>query len=57
MGAIANLFGYVLNFFYGLVQNYGLAIIIFTVLLRLILLPLSMHQQKTMKKVLNFKKK
>ena len=50
MGAIANLFGYVLNFFYGLVQNYGLAIIIFTVLLRLILLPLSMNQQKTMKK-------
>jgi len=50
MGSISNLFGYVLNFIYGLVQNYGLAIIIFSVLLKLILLPLSIKQQKTMKK-------
>jgi len=38
MGSISNLFGYVLNLIYGLVQNYGLAIIIFSVLLKLILL-------------------
>jgi len=50
MGSISNLFGYILNFIYGLVQNYGIAIIIFSVLLKLILLPLSIKQQKTMKK-------
>lgn len=46
----ANLFGYVLNFIYGMVNNYGLAIIIFTILLKLIMLPISIKQQKTMKK-------
>jgi len=50
MGSISNLFGYILNFIYELVQNYGLAIIIFSILLKLILLPLSIKQQKTMKK-------
>lgn len=46
----ANIFGYVLNFIYNLVQNYGIAIIIFTVLLKLCMLPMSIKQQKTMKK-------
>jgi YidC/Oxa1 family membrane protein insertase len=46
----AKIFGYVLNFIYNLVNNYGLAIIIFTILLRLILLPINWKQQKTMKK-------
>jgi YidC/Oxa1 family membrane protein insertase len=46
----ARLFGYVLNFIYNLVSNYGLAIIIFTIVLRLILLPINWKQQKTMKK-------
>ncbi len=50
MGAIANVFGYVLNYLYNLVQNYGLAIILFSVLLKLIMLPFSIKQQKTMKK-------
>lgn len=50
MGTIASLFGYVLNFLYNIVQNYGLAIIIFTVLLKIVLLPLSIKQQKAMKK-------
>ncbi len=50
MGFIASLFGYVLNFLYNLVQNYGLAIIIFTLLLKVFLLPLSIKQQKAMKK-------
>lgn len=50
MGFIASLFGYVLNFLYNLVQNYGLAIIIFTLLLKIFLLPLSIKQQKAMKK-------
>ena len=46
----ANLFGYVLNFLYELVQNYGVAIILFSILLKLITFPLSLKQQKTMKK-------
>ena len=46
----ANIFGYVLNFIYNIVNNYGIAIIIFTVLLKLIILPISIKQQKTMKK-------
>ena len=50
MGFLANLFGYVLNFLYNWVQNYGLAMILFSVLLQLILLPLSIKQQKSMKK-------
>ena len=46
----ANLFGYILNIIYSLVDNYGIAIIIFTILLKLIMLPVSIKQQKTMKK-------
>ena len=46
----ADIFGYVLNFLYGFIQNYGLALIVFSVLLKLVLLPLSIKQQKTMKK-------
>ena len=49
-GFIANILGYVLNFIYNLVQNYGLAIIIFTVILKGLMLPISIKQQKTMKK-------
>lgn len=50
MGSISSLFGYILNFIYELVKNYGLAIIIFSILLKIVLLPLSIKQQKTMKK-------
>lgn len=50
MGFLANLFGYVLNFLYDWVQNYGWAMILFSVLLQLVLLPLSIKQQKSMKK-------
>lgn len=46
----ADIFGYVLNFLYGFIQNYGLALIVFSVLLKLVLLPLSIKQQKTMRK-------
>lgn len=46
----ANVFGYALNFIYGIVGNYGIAIILFTILLKLIMLPISIRQQKTMKK-------
>lgn len=50
MSALSNVFGYILNFIYSFVQNYGLAIILFTVLIKIILLPISIKQQKTMKK-------
>ena len=46
----ANIFGYLLQFLYGIVNNYGLAIILFTVFIKLLLLPLSIKQQRTMKK-------
>ncbi len=46
----ANILGYVLNFIYGFVGNYGIAIIIFTILIKGIMLPISIKQQKTMKK-------
>ena len=50
MGAIANVFGYVLNFLYNWLQNYGFAIILFTILLKVIMLPITIKQQRAMKK-------
>ena len=46
----ANFFGYLLSFLYNIVNNYGIAIILFTITIKLLLLPLSIKQQKTMKK-------
>ena len=46
----ANIFGYLLQLLYMLINNYGLAIILFTLIIKLLLLPLSIKQQKTMKK-------
>lgn len=57
MGSISSLFGYVLNFIYEIVKNYGLAIIIFSILLKIVLLPLSIKQQKTMKKTAKIQEK
>lgn len=49
--AISNLFGYLLKFLYVLVNNnFGFAIILFSILLRIILLPITIKQQKTMQK-------
>lgn len=45
----SNIFGYILNFIYEIVKNYGLAIILFSILLKVLLLPLTIKQQKTMK--------
>ena len=50
MSSISSLFGVILNFIYGIVRNYGVSIILFSILLKLLLLPLSIKQQKTMKK-------
>lgn len=46
----ANIFGYLLNIIDEFVGNYGLAIILFTLIIKLLMLPLSIKQQKTMKK-------
>lgn len=50
MGFISEVFGYVLNFLYGIFNNYGIAIIVFSVLLRIILIPITIKQQKALKK-------
>ena len=50
MSFFANLFGYLLNFIYNIVNNYGVSIIIFTIILKIVMLPMSIKQQKTLKK-------
>ena len=47
---IARIFGYLLNHIYSSVNNYGVAIIIFTILLKIVMLPISINQQKSLKK-------
>ena len=42
--------GFIIEQIYSLVQNYGWAIIIFTIIVKLILLPLNIKSQKAMKK-------
>ncbi len=42
--------GYIIEFIYNLVQNYGIAIILFTVVIKLILMPLNVKSQKSMRK-------
>lgn len=46
----ANIFGYLLNFLYNSFNNYGVAIITFSIIVKAILLPISIKQQKNMKK-------
>ena len=57
MGALSNFFGYILNFIYNFIPNYGLAIIIFSILIKIVLLPLSLKQQKTAIKTANIQGK
>ena len=48
---VANLFGYVLEWLYDVVgQNYGIAIIVLTILIRILLLPITIKQQHSMNK-------
>lgn len=42
--------GYIIEFIYNLVQNYGVAIILFTFIIKLILFPLNIRSQKAMRK-------
>ncbi len=51
MSILYRAFGWLLNFIYGFVSNYGLSIILFTILTKVILFPLSLKQQKSMVKM------
>ena len=48
IGYLAGIFGWLLNLIYSAVNNYGLAIILFTVAVQIVLLPFTIRQQKTM---------
>ena len=50
MGFISQLFGYILNWLYLFLNNYGVAIIIFSIVLRVLLIPITIKQQKSIKK-------
>ena len=50
MDLIANLFGYLLKLCMNICGNYGWAVIIFSVLIKVILFPLTIKQQKSLKK-------
>ncbi len=45
---IGNIFGYVLWFFYWLTSNYGVAIILFTIAVKVLMFPMTIKQQKSM---------
>ena len=56
MGVLSNLFGYVLNALYDIFNNYGIAIILFSIILRVILIPITISQQSSMKKTSKIQK-
>lgn len=45
---LGSIFGYVVQFFYLIFRNYGVAIIFFTIFTRLLMFPLTIKQQKSM---------
>ena len=47
MGHIAGLFGIALKAIYGVIGNYGLSIIVFTIIVKMILMPLTIKQTKS----------
>ena len=49
--ALVDFVVHVLNAIYGVVGNYGIAIIIVTILMRIIVFPLTLKQEKSMKKM------
>lgn len=53
----ANIFGYILNYIYNFIGNYGWAIIIFSILVKILMLPISIKQQKTVKKTAKIQQK
>ncbi len=55
--AIGGIFGYILFFAFYLVKNFGAAIIIFTLIVKLLLFPFSIKQQKSMASNARFQQK
>ena len=53
----AKIFGFVLNFIYEIVKNYGIPKILFSLLVKLLMVPISIKQQKTMKKSVKIQEK
>lgn len=51
----ANILSYIINPIYNFVGNYGVAVILFTVIVKLLLVPLGINQQKTMVKTKQIK--
>ena len=49
MNIISNALGHVLRIIFELVQNYGLSIILFTIVVKVLLLPLTIKQTKSTK--------
>ena len=45
-----NIFGYLLWFLYTVFENYGIAIILFTLIIKVLMFPSSLNQQKNMAK-------
>ena len=61
MGFISNLFGYplglIMKFLYGVFNNYIVALILFTLVTKIIMFPLSIKQQKSTAQMAVFKPK
>lgn len=57
LAPLSKLFMYLLHYFYGYCHNYGIAIILLTILLRILMIPLTMRFQKSMKKQEDVSKK
>ncbi|MDP0488923.1 MAG: YidC/Oxa1 family membrane protein insertase [Fusobacterium sp. JB021] len=51
MSFLYGIFGKILNMFYGMTGSFGLSIIILTVLIKIILLPVTLKQDKSMKEM------
>jgi len=51
LGILGTPLGFVMRFIFDIVQNYGLALLIFTVLTRVILIPLTIKQTKSSSKI------
>ena len=56
MGFISEIFGYLLNWLYNFFNNYGIAIIVFSIILRIILIPITIKQQQSLKKSVKLQK-
>ncbi len=51
MAIFAQIFGYLLGLIYSVVQNYGISIVIFTIITKLLLLPFTFKQLKSTKQM------